>query len=100
MRFESRGQLLLIEHGVGAFLGFGRRNVADALQQPAMVEPVDPLQRRELDGLEAPPWTAPVDDLRLVEAVDRLGESVVVAVADAAETVRCLPPRAARDSGC
>ena len=32
-----------------------------------------------------PPWSAPMDDLGLVEAVDRLGESIVVAVADAAD---------------
>jgi hypothetical protein len=44
--FESRGQLLLIYHGVVACLGFGRRDVADGLQQPAIVEPVDPGQRR------------------------------------------------------
>src|SRR5690606_26907017 len=63
----------------------GRRDVADGLQQPAMVEPVDPGERRELDRLEAPPWPAPMDDLGLVEAVDRFGESVVIAVADAAD---------------
>ena len=40
------------QHGVVAFLGFGRRDVADGLQQPAIVEPVHPFQRRELDGLE------------------------------------------------
>ena len=74
MWFESRGQLLLIYHGVVACLGFGRRDVADRLQQPAIVEPVDPSQCRELDGLEAPP-----------RSVDRFGESIVVAVADAAD---------------
>ena len=31
------------------------------------------------------PWSAPVDHLGLVEAVDRFGESVVVAIADAAD---------------
>jgi beta-lactamase superfamily II metal-dependent hydrolase len=81
--FESRGQLLLIDHGVVACLGFGRRDVADRLQQPAIVEPVDPGQCRELDGLEAPPRSAAVNDLCLVEAVDRFGESIVVAVTDA-----------------
>ena len=68
-----------------AFLGFGRRDVADGLQQPAIVEPVDPGQGRELDGLEAPPRPTPMNDLSLVEAIDRLGESVVVAVSDAVD---------------
>lgn len=48
-----------------------------------MVEPVDPLQRGVLDGFEVAPWSASVDHLGLVEAVDRLGQSIVVAVADA-----------------
>ena len=83
--FKSRRQLLLFEHGVVAFFGFGRRDVADGLEQPAIVEPVDPGQRRELDGLEAPPWPTSMDYLGLVETVDRFGESIVVAVADAAD---------------
>ena len=67
------------------FFGFGRRDVADGLQQPAMVEPVDPFEGREFNGFEGSPWSTPMDHLGLVEAVDRLGESVVVAVADAAD---------------
>jgi hypothetical protein len=67
--------------------GFGWRDVADGLEQPAVVEPVDPFQRGELDGLERPPWPAPVDDLGLVETIDGLGERVVIAVADAAGSV-------------
>ena len=47
---ESRGHGWLIQHGVVAFLGFGRRDVADGLQVPPVVEPVHPFQRRELDG--------------------------------------------------
>jgi hypothetical protein len=50
-----------------------------------MVEPVHPFQRRELDGFERPPWPTPTDDLGLVKTVDRLGESVVVRIADAAD---------------
>src|SRR5262245_15605580 len=38
----------------------------------------------ELDRLERSPRSAPVDDFGLVEAVDRLGQRVVVAIADAA----------------
>lgn len=50
--FELRGYGWFIQHGVVAFLGFGRRDVADGLQQPAIVEAVDPFERGELDGLE------------------------------------------------
>jgi hypothetical protein len=66
----------LLRHGIVAFLGFGRRDVADGLQQPAIVEPVDPFERGELDTLERPPWPAAVDDLGLLETVDGLGESI------------------------
>src|ERR1700677_4393808 len=75
----------LFQHGVVALLGFGRRYVADGLQEPPVVEPVDPFQRRELDGLEAAPWSAPMDHLGLVETVDGFGESVVIGISDAAD---------------
>jgi hypothetical protein len=68
-----------------------RRHVADRLQDPAVVEPVDPLERRELDFLDVAPRAIRADQLGLVEAVDRLGERVVVRVADAAD--RSLDPR-------
>jgi len=42
--FESRGHGWFGQHGVVALLGFGRRDVADGLQQPAIVEPVHPFQ--------------------------------------------------------
>ena len=41
---------MAFQHGVVAFLSFGRRDVADGLQEPPVVEPVHPFQRRELDG--------------------------------------------------
>jgi hypothetical protein len=50
-----------------------------------MVEPVHPLKGSVLDCFEVAPRPAPVDHLGLVEAVDRLGQSVVIAVADAAD---------------
>src|SRR5205807_10582372 len=65
--------------------GLGRRNVADGLQEPSVVEPIDPFQGRELDGLEAAPWPAPMDHLGLVETVDGFGESIVVGISDAAD---------------
>ncbi len=47
-----------------------------------MVKPVDPFQRGELDSFERPPWSSPMDDFGLVKAIDRLGQSVVIAVAN------------------
>ena len=46
---------------------------------------MDPFERGVLDRLERSPRPAPVDHLGLVEPVDRLGERIVVAVADAAD---------------
>ncbi len=65
-------------------LGFCGRDVADWLEQAAVVEPVDPFERCVFDGLEASPWAATVDDFGLEQAVDRLGQRVVVAVTDTA----------------
>jgi hypothetical protein len=65
-----------------AFLGLRGRDGADRLEQAARVVPVDPFERGEVDGFEAAPWPATADDLGLAEAVDRLGERIVVAVAD------------------
>ncbi len=48
-----------------------------------MVELVDPLERGILDGLETAPRSAPVDHLGLVETIDSLRQSVVIAVTDA-----------------
>jgi hypothetical protein len=40
----------LFQHGVVALLGLCRRYVANGLQEPPVVEPVDPFQGRELDS--------------------------------------------------
>lgn len=50
-----------------------------------VVEPVNPFERGVVDGFDAAPGSAPVDHLSFVEAVYRLGQSVVVAVADTAQ---------------
>ena len=49
-----------------------------------VVEPVDPFEGCVFDGFEAAPWTATMDDFSLEEAVDRLGQGIVVTVTDAA----------------
>ena len=85
----------MFQHGVVALLGFGRRDVADRLQEPPVVEPVHPFQGGELDGLEAAPWSTPMDHLCLVKAVDGFGESIVVGISDAADKAqRLLQPDA------
>ena len=47
--------------------------------QPLMVEPRDPFQRGQLDGLLGLPWPTPMNDLSLVQAVDGLGQGVFIA---------------------
>ena len=63
------------------FLELCRWDVADRLEKAAMVEPVHPFQRRELDVVEALPGSLFADQLGLEEADHRFGESVVVGVA-------------------
>ncbi len=63
---------------------------SDGLEQPPVIEPVDPLERRVLDVVDVAPRPAPPDHLGLVQAVDGLGERVVVRVADRAD--RALEP--------
>jgi len=50
-----------------------------------MVETVDPFEGGEFNRFEAAPWSAPVNDLGLEKTVDRFGECVVVAVANASD---------------
>ena len=46
-----------------------------------VIEPVDVLEGGELDVVEASPWSLRVDELPLVEAVERLSHGVIEAVA-------------------
>jgi hypothetical protein len=50
-----------------------------------VVEPVDPFQRGKLDRFHGSPWSAPLDHLGFIEAVDRLGEGIVIRIPDAAD---------------
>lgn len=72
MSYAAR--ILIVQGGVISFFGFRRRDVADRLEKPAIVEPVDPFECRVFDRLEQPPWPTPMDDLRLIEPVDGLGQ--------------------------
>ena len=50
-----------------------------------MIEPIDPFEGGKLDGFETAPRPAPMDHLGLEQPVDRLGQGIVVAVADTAD---------------
>jgi hypothetical protein len=50
------------------------------LVEASVVEPVDPLGGGVLDLVEGLPWAAGLDQFGFVEAVDRLGQGVVVGV--------------------
>ena len=90
--FESRGYVEHVDLSIVACLGFGRRDVADGLQEPPVVELIRPFEGGELDRLERSPRSTPVDDFGLVEAIGRLGQRVVVAIADIPRAT--APPRA------
>lgn len=87
--FELRCHGWFAQHGEVALLSFGRRDVADGPQQPAIAEPVVPGQCHKLDGLEASPGPTPMNELCLVEAVDRFSESI-------RQRARCQPQQRAR----
>jgi hypothetical protein len=55
------------------------------VQGAAVIEPVDPFQRRELYGLKIPPWLASMDDLGLANAANGFGESIVAGGAKASD---------------
>ena len=57
------------------------RDITKWPHQPMVVEPRDPFQRGQLDGLLCLPWATAVDHLGLVQAVDGFGQGVVIAVA-------------------
>ena len=81
---SGRHGLSLVESMIFPFV-LGRRHVSDRLEQPPIVEPVHPFQRRVLHGIEGPPRPASVDHLGLVEPDDGLGQRVVVGIAYAAD---------------
>ena len=65
--FKLSGHGWCVRHGVVAFLGFGGWNIADWLRKSSMVEPIDPFEGSEPDGLEIAPWPSSVDDLSLAD---------------------------------
>ena len=73
-----------------------RWDIADGFEQAPVVEPVDPFKRGIFHRLEGSPWSSPMDHLGLVKAIDRLGQTIVIAIADTAD--RWFDPGSARFS--
>ena len=63
-------------------LQIDRWDVAAVFVEAAVVEPVDPFGGGQFDFLDGAPGLAGFDQLSLVEAVDRLGQGIVVGAAD------------------
>ena len=62
-------------------LELGRRDIAAGGVETLLVPPGHPRRGRELDLVGRPPGSLGADEFGLVEAVDRLGESVIVGIA-------------------
>ena len=61
-------------------LVLGRWDVADWLEQPAVIKPVDPVERGEFDRLHMPPWSLLANHFCFKQTDDRFGERVVVRI--------------------
>src|SRR5205807_6434028 len=81
---ESRRHWECLKFRIVARFGLGGRHVSDWSEQATVVEPLDPFQGGELDKFQRTPRSPSADHLGLVKAVDALGQSIVIAVADAA----------------
>ncbi len=80
--FESRRPSTTFDLRIVERFRLSWGDVSDRLQKPMVVEPGDPFERGIFDGLPAFPWPSTMDHLGLVEAIDRLGERIVVSVSD------------------
>jgi hypothetical protein len=65
-------------------LKFCWRDVSNRLEQPALIEPIDPFQGSVFHRFQMTPRAATIDHFGFVEPDDRLGERVVVGITDAA----------------
>ena len=83
--FESRRFGGILDLSIITRFGLGRGNISDRLQQSPVVEPVDPFQRSELNLFNITPRPPAPDHLGFVKTVDRLRESIVIGVSDAAD---------------
>ena len=58
-------------------------DVSDGFEYPFVVKPVDPFEGSELDVFQVVPGAASIDNFCLVETDDRLGQRIVIGVANA-----------------
>lgn len=63
-------------------LRFDWCDVAERFEQAFPVEPIDPLQGFLFDLILGFPWPQSIDDFGFEQADDRLGQRIVIAVAD------------------
>ena len=59
---KSRGQCHVFQAAIVRRFGLGRRSVPDRLEEPSVVEPFDPFERRELHRLLASPRATWADE--------------------------------------
>jgi hypothetical protein len=86
--FESGGLSGGLLSGVVVPRVLGGRQVAEGLQEPPVIGPVDPSEGGIFELLQAAPRPLCLDQLRLEQAGELFGQRVAVGVADAAR--RCL----------
>lgn len=66
-------------------LRFCRRDIPGRFEETIGVEPRHPFERSQFHRFDGLPRCAPVDQFGLVETIDRFGQSIIVAVAQAAD---------------
>ena len=88
---SQRVQLFIVSR-----LGLRGSNIANGLEEAAVVEPVHPFECGEFHCFCIPPRATTADDLGLEQAVDSFGEGIVVGISDAADGR--LAPASARRS--
>lgn len=83
--FESGHRGRLFQLAIMRRFQLRRRNIADGLQEPAVIEPIDPFERGVFDFIDMAPRSPMTDHLRFVQPVDRLRQGVVIGIANAAD---------------
>ena len=83
--FDSGDHSHLVQLFIVPRLGLSGWNIANGLEEAAVVEPVHPFECGEFHCFCIPPRATTVDDLGLEQAVDSFGEGIVVGIADAAD---------------
>ena len=65
-----------------AYFGLGGWGVSDWLEETSIVEPIDPFEGGELDGIETAPRSPAADDFRLEQTDHALRQRVVVGIVE------------------